>query len=136
MNPEDRSVDDIDAAMDRRWAKVHLAPDRKVLAQFLRDNGLQPQQIGAVLEFFTWVQQYYKVGHAFFRSVKDSQALDRLLKHQLLPLFDKNFRFSPDTLSAITDSARALQQKFQLIEAAPQVGGNPSENSEPSDEAL
>ncbi|WP_338834109.1 McrB family protein [Bradyrhizobium septentrionale] len=136
MNPEDRSVDDIDAAMDRRWAKVYLSPDRKILAQFLRNNGLQPPQIGAVLGFFAWIQQYYKVGHAFFRSVKDTHTLDRLLKHQLLPLFEKNFRFSPDTLGAITESARALQQKFQAVEAAPEVSGNPSEDSKPSNEAV
>ena len=69
--------------------------------------------------------------------MKDSQTLDRLLKHQLLPLFEKNFRFSPDTLSAITESARALQQKFQAVEpaAAPRVG-NPSESSEPSNETV
>jgi MoxR-like ATPase len=122
MNPEDRSVDDMDAAMDRRWAKLYLAPDRKVLSQFLRENKLQPSQIGAILDFFTWVQQHYKVGHAFFRSIKDPQALDRLLKHQLLPLFEKNFRFSPDTLSAITGSARALQEKFQAAETTASDG--------------
>jgi 5-methylcytosine-specific restriction protein B len=136
MNPEDRSVDDIDAAMDRRWAKVYLAPDRKVLAQFLRDNGLQPQQIGAVLEFFSWVQQYYRIGHAFFRSVKDSQTLDRLLKHQLLPLFEKNFRFSPDTLTAITESAKTLQQKFEVIGPAAKDTDVAPEGGEPSNEAL
>jgi 5-methylcytosine-specific restriction protein B len=29
MNPEDRSVDEIDAAMERRWAKVRIRPDAK-----------------------------------------------------------------------------------------------------------
>jgi 5-methylcytosine-specific restriction enzyme B len=117
MNPEDRSVDDIDAAMDRRWAKVYLSPDRAVLQQFLENNGLKGAAQGAILEFFVWIQRHYKVGHAFFRTVKDMPSLSRLLNNQLLPLFEKQFRFSPDTLSEIVDSVKALQEKFQVAVA-------------------
>jgi hypothetical protein len=96
----------------------------------LVENGLNPKDIGAVLEFFTWIQKYYKVGHAFFRSVKDAETLDRLLRHQLLPLFEKNFRFSPDTLSAIVESVSSLQGKFKSIEAD-KVEESPGDATQP-----
>lgn len=110
MNPEDRSVDDIDAAMDRRWAKVHLAPDREIVSQFLQANHVSDKTRGAILIFFVWIQKHYKLGHAFFKAVEDSASLSRLWEHQLLPLFQKNFRFSPDALADIA-SAGALMLK-------------------------
>jgi 5-methylcytosine-specific restriction protein B len=115
MNPEDRSVDDIDAAMDRRWAKIQLPPDRNVLLKFLKGNGLDGAALGAVLAFFTEVQKHYRLGHAFFRSVSGPLSFRRLCDHQLLPLFEKNFRFAPDTLNDLRSLATDAQMKLSAV---------------------
>jgi 5-methylcytosine-specific restriction protein B len=101
MNPEDRSVDEIDAAMDRRWAKVDLKPDAAKLRAFLELNGLQGEFIGPVLIFFSSVQEYIEIGHAFFRNVRDVSSLKRLWEHQLKHTVRKRFRFDPESLNAV-----------------------------------
>jgi len=104
MNPEDRSVDEIDAAMDRRWGKVYLEPSPDILNKFLIANNMAGPSRGAVVDFFMWVQQHYHLGHAFFRTVRDRSSLGRLWKNQLKFLFDKSFRYDRDTLKEIQDS--------------------------------
>lgn len=101
MNPEDRSVDEIDAAMDRRWGKIYLSPDPIVLESFLKKNGMQGSQRGAVVAFFKAVQKHYKLGHAFFRTTGDDVGLQRLWDNQLRFLFEKAFRYDPDTFKEI-----------------------------------
>lgn len=101
MNPDDRSVDEIDDAMDRRWAKVHLTPDVKKLRSFLQANKTPGPMIGAVVEFFFGVQEYIPLGHAFFRKVGTPQALQRLWDSQLVHIVQKKFRFDPNTRQAV-----------------------------------
>ncbi|MEK6299819.1 MAG: AAA family ATPase [Acidobacteriota bacterium] len=103
MNPEDRSVDELDAAMDRRWGKIYLAPDADVLNSFLTDNNVPKTMRGAVIDFFRWVQQHYHLGHAFFRTVGDQASLERLWNNQLRFLFEKAFRYDADTLNEIRE---------------------------------
>lgn len=102
MNPDDRSVDEIDDAMDRRWAKVHLSPDVKRLRSFLQTNKTPGPMIGAVIEFFNGIQEYVPIGHAFFRTVGTAQALQRLWDNQLQYVVQKKFRFDPDTRQTVS----------------------------------
>lgn len=101
MNPEDRSVDEIDAAMDRRWGKIYLAPDAGVLNSFLVKKNAPKFLRTAVIDFFQWVQPHYHLGHAFFRTVQDRASLERLWNNQLKFLFEKAFRYDTDTLNEI-----------------------------------
>ena len=71
MNPEDRSVEEIDAAMERRWAKIALKPDVSKLREFLATNGAPGGMFGPTIDFFNAVQKYLEIGHAFFRSARD-----------------------------------------------------------------
>lgn len=48
MNPEDRSVDEIDDAMDRRWAKIRLTPDSGKVRDFLRKSGMPGPAYGPI----------------------------------------------------------------------------------------
>lgn len=99
MNPDDRSVDELDAAMERRWAKVSMAPDKDTLRSFLSENGAENFVIGAATEFFIEIQNYVQVGHALFRTVRDKDSLTRLWETQLKHLVRKHLRFTPDALS-------------------------------------
>lgn len=101
MNPDDRSVDEIDAAMERRWAKIHLKPDVEKLRDFLTGNHIEGALLGAIVEFFVALQEHVEIGHAFFRTVKDPASLERLWERQLQYVVKKRFRFDPEAQAAI-----------------------------------
>lgn len=101
MNPDDRSVDEIDDAMDRRWGKITLKPDANKVRDFLVANGVEQPIIGPILQFFANLQKRVPVGHAFFRTVKDRPSLDRLWEMQLQYFMKKRFRFDPDGLAEV-----------------------------------
>jgi len=113
MNPEDRSVDDIDAAMDRRWGKVYLAPDVAVLRSFLTEGGMSPESMGQIADFFVWLQPHFKLGHAFFRTIRDNDSLKRLWNNQLQFTFGKAFKYDPETLKKISDRWAEMMQKLE-----------------------
>lgn len=130
MNPEDRSVDEIDAAMDRRWGKVHLSPDREVLHKFLAKNGLPGPQRGEILKFFDWIQRHYKLGHAFFRTVNSLPALERLWNNQLHFLFQRAFRYDVETLKEIVGQWRQMMDQNYKA-ASPVATEAPARAAEP-----
>jgi len=101
MNPEDRSVDEIDAAMERRWAKVKIPPSSDKLRDFLVGNEMKGPAFGPIVEFFDELQKHIELGHAFFRTVKGSPSLQRLWDTQLTFAIQKRFRFDPETQKSI-----------------------------------
>ncbi|UWS80785.1 AAA family ATPase [Phaeobacter sp. G2] len=101
MNPEDRSVDEIDAAMERRWAKVTLDPDSNKLRQFLTDNGMTGAQLGPIIKYFNDLQRHISIGHALFRTIRDTASLDRLWRTQLRHIVFKRFRFDEVSFKAV-----------------------------------
>jgi 5-methylcytosine-specific restriction protein B len=103
MNPEDRSVDEIDAAMERRWAKVTLEPNADKLRDFLEQNNLPNPMIGAIIPFFNSLQKHMQIGHAFFRNVKDRDGAARLWNNQLRHILHKRFRYDAETRKEIDD---------------------------------
>jgi len=101
MNPDDRSVDEIDDAMDRRWGKVTLEPSADKVRDFMLKNGAEGEFIAPVIQFFQALQKHAKVGHALFRSVKDAASLTRLWDTQLKYQMQKRFRFDPAGLGEV-----------------------------------
>ena len=93
MNPDDRSVDEIDDAMDRRWGKITLTPDASKVRDFIMGNEISNALIGPIIDFFVELQKRVPVGHAFFRSVKDQASMIRLWDTQLEYFVKKQFRF-------------------------------------------
>ena len=99
MNPMDRGVDEVDAAFERRFARVPMEPDVDLLREFLEvsemDTGLQER----VVRFFRWINDsergnpYGAVGHTFFLDASDEQDLQRVWDYQLRFLFDKAYQF-------------------------------------------
>ncbi|ABE39208.1 ATPase associated with various cellular activities, AAA_5 [Rhodopseudomonas palustris BisB5] len=130
MNPEDRSVDEIDAAMERRWAKVGLKPDVRKLRDFLVNNRADELMMGPTVDLFLGLQKHMEIGHAFFRTVKDPAGLSRLWNNQLSYVFRKRFRFDTETLGAVdaiwgTCEAALIAATPAADLAAPQVGTVP-----------
>lgn len=106
MNPMDRGVDEVDAALERRFAKIAMDPDRSELQRFLDENGMAEDLRNRVLTFFDHLQAhdnpYCKVGHAYFRAVGNEDELRRLWDHQLRFHMEKAFRLDHAGLRAVS----------------------------------
>lgn len=107
MNPLDRGVDEVDAAFERRFAKISMEPDAGVLAEFLDRGGVEDMLRRRLLAFFGKVNAQAKrnplsaVGHTFFIDVEDEQSLQRVWDYQLRFLFEKAYRLDPDGLGEV-----------------------------------
>ena len=102
MNPLDRGVDEVDAALDRRFAKIAMEPDDVLLANFLGDAGMDGALLQRILRFFREVNSmansnpFASLGHTYFIGVKDEDGLRRVWEHQLRFHFDKAFRIDAE----------------------------------------
>jgi 5-methylcytosine-specific restriction enzyme B len=87
MNPLDRGVDEVDAALDRRFAKIAMEPSAERLAALLDNNHLDEQLKNLVVRFFRFLltnpNERCRVGHAYFRAIRSQADLQRLWDHQL-----------------------------------------------------
>lgn len=103
MNPLDRGVDDVDAAFERRFAKIEMLPDTAVLRQRLESNGVDADLTTRLLAWFTKTNQRAKttpaaaVGHAYFWNVTDLDSLRDVWEYQLHYLIDRAFKYDHAT---------------------------------------
>ncbi len=103
MNPLDRGVDEVDAAFERRFAKIAMDPDRDLLADRLQTNGVPDYLRARVSNFFNKVNGYARtnpqgtIGHTYFWDVRDEATLRSLWEHQLRFLVEKAHRLNPET---------------------------------------
>jgi 5-methylcytosine-specific restriction protein B len=115
MNPLDRGIDEVDAAFERRFAKLPMDPDANLLRQFLEEAGLDTALIERVVEFFDHrlrdPNEHGRIGHAYFHGVGSAESLQRRWDYQLRFHFQKAFRLHPDEL-------RAVERGWQRIFAA------------------
>jgi 5-methylcytosine-specific restriction protein B len=129
MNPLDRGVDEVDAAFERRFAKIAMEPDSGVLDEFLDRAGVEETLRRRLRSFFGKVNAQAKrnplsaVGHTFFIDVEDEQSLRRVWKYQLRFLFEKAYRLDPDGLAEV-------QADWNRIFAPADNEGEPAEAEE------
>lgn len=101
MNPLDRGVDEVDAAFERRFAKIAMEPDRSILEEMLDANGVVDPIRRRLLAFFSRVNSQARnnpqaaIGHTFFSDVKDAISLRSVWDHQLRFLIEKAHRLDP-----------------------------------------
>ena len=102
MNPLDRGVDEVDAAFERRFAKIAMDPDPAMLVEFLDRAGVEETLQRRLRAFFGKVNAQAKrnplsaVGHTFFINAADEESLQRVWDYQLRFLFEKAYRLDPD----------------------------------------
>jgi 5-methylcytosine-specific restriction protein B len=107
MNPLDRGVDEVDAAFERRFAKIAMDPDPAILVEFLDRAGVEETLRRRLRAFFGKVNSQAKrnplsaVGHTFFINVEDEESLQRVWDYQLRFLFEKAYRLDPDGLAQV-----------------------------------
>lgn len=98
MNPFDRGVDEVDAAFERRFAKIAMDPDREILKEILSDNGVEDSLGENILSWFSRMNSAARsnpaasVGHAYFINVRDAASLGDLWNYQLRFLVERAFR--------------------------------------------
>lgn len=132
MNPLDRGVDEVDAAFERRFAKVAMDPDVSILESFLDDNGVTDPLRGRIIGFFRRVNghakanPYVAAGHTFFLNVSTPEDVRRLWDHQLRFLFEKAYRLEPEAYEEI-------EKGYARITEAPAPQGNGTEGGSASD---
>jgi 5-methylcytosine-specific restriction enzyme B len=103
MNPFDRGVDEVDAAFERRFAKITLEPDADLLDEFLSDNEMDDALKSRVIAWFRRVNGFAQknraaaVGHAYFSSASDESSLRDVWDYQLKYLVQRAFRRDENT---------------------------------------
>lgn len=107
MNPLDRGVDDVDAAFERRFAKIAMEPDIKFVEEYLDKNGVTDPMRKRILAFFGKANARARqnplalIGHTFFMEIVDEASLRQLWEHQLRFLFEKAYRLYPDGFNEV-----------------------------------
>ena len=108
MNPLDRGVDEVDAAFERRFAKIDMQPDRAALEDILRVNGLDTDLVRRLLAWFSRVNSSAThnpasaVGHAYFADAVDAESLRDVWDYQLQYLVARAFQYDPDGRADVT----------------------------------
>lgn len=103
MNPFDRGVDEVDAAFERRFAKISMDPDRDLLDEILTQNEMEGALKARVLGWFSAINGHAAknsaaaVGHAYFSSASDEDSLNDIWEYQLKYLVQRAFRRDENT---------------------------------------
>ena len=115
MNPMDRGVDEVDAALERRFAKIAMDPSTGMLETLLTQNGMDEALRGRVIQFFRFLQgnsnDRCKVGHAYFRAAADEDDLRRLWERQLKFHMAKAFPLNSDGYRSIEEEWKKIFPK-------------------------
>ena len=97
MNPWDRGVDELDIALERRFAHIDLPPDPIVLRRLLVNReGAEEAFADRIVGFFRKLQEQdtegVRVGHAYFLKCTDRQAAERVWAFRLRPSLQRACR--------------------------------------------
>jgi hypothetical protein len=103
MNPYDKSVADLDDAMERRFSRIAMDPSVELLKQFLGGAGATGRFVGKVIGLFKSVNEKspHGFGHAFFLGIGNEADLKRLWDHSLRFVFEKMFPFETEVKKQI-----------------------------------
>ena len=127
MNPWDRGVDEVDMALERRFAKIQMDPDAVLLNKILKSNGVQVDLAAKVETFFQFLTRhanpYCRLGHAYFLRVKDVESLERLWEFQLKPHFSRVLRLDQGALKAIEQAWSPVTARAQPAGGAREANG-------------
>ncbi|MCG6116150.1 MAG: AAA family ATPase [Mesorhizobium sp.] len=105
MNPWDKGVDELDIALERRFAQIDVPPSAKALREILERKDVDSAFIDRVVGFFEGVQQLddemVHLGHAYFGNCLDEDSARRAWNFRLYPFFKKACRLDKETLAEV-----------------------------------
>lgn len=105
MNPWDKGVDEMDVALERRFAQIDMPPSVAALRKILQGNGADGAFVDLVATFFDGVlkieEEAVHLGHAYFNNCLDETSARRVWDYRLLPFFRKACRLDRELLQRI-----------------------------------
>lgn len=133
MNPLDRGVDEVDAAFERRFAKVDMPPSRERLEEILDRNGFMDANVQRrLLGWFSKINARAAqtptaaVGHAYFADVVDPETLQDVWDYQLKYHVDRAFKYLPDTHTEMVNGWASIFEITVDNEEPVDVTGGPN----------
>lgn len=114
MNPFDRGVDEVDAAFERRFAKISMDPDAALLDEMLTNNGMDGALKTRVIAWFNRINGHANknpaaaVGHAYFSTASDESTLTDIWEYQLKYLVQRAFRRDENTQANLETAWRHI----------------------------
>ncbi|MEN5266784.1 AAA family ATPase [Stenotrophomonas sp. TWI587] len=133
MNPWDVSVDELDVALERRFAHIEVPPSTDELLGILDSNGANTETKELCSQLFTLLQassnSMMHLGHAYFSRVKDEASLERLWKFQIWPHIKRVTRLDASE-AARFDAAWTARKANRPAAAAPADEAAPTVESE------
>lgn len=122
MNPWDKGVDELDVALERRFAQIEVRPDPSALRRMLAARGASAEFVDRLVTFFESVQRLDEetvhLGHAYFANCVDEASSALAWEFRLLPFFGKACRLDREMLATI----KRLWMKVVPLAAAPMAG--------------
>ena len=124
MNPLDRGVDEVDAAFERRFAKVSMDPSRRILEQFLLSSAVDETLRTEVSNFFSALNRRaavtpaLAVGHAYFLDVVDLASLRRVWEYQLRHVVARAYTLDPGGAEEVLDLWEKMLARISPEQAA------------------
>lgn len=118
FNPFDRSVVELDDAMDRRFDRISLEPSVDRLREMLESGGAAPELVGKTIECFVELNKMSRhgIGHTLFMSIKNDETLRSLWQRKLRFILEKAFRFDSESMKKAT-------AQYSLLFTDPQNAG-------------
>ena len=113
MNPWDKGVDELDMALERRFAQVDLEPNADTLRRLLTDRRLltersvQTDFVERIVGFFEKLQEQQletvRLGHAYFLRCTDEDFAQSAWRLRLRPTLRRACRLEPTLFKRIED---------------------------------
>lgn len=89
LNDLDKTTYDLDFAFRRRFGQIEVTPDQNALEEVLRASGCNDEIFIRILRSAFWeIQTYYRLGHAYFKSVKDRETLKSAYRRVIRPTIE------------------------------------------------
>ena len=105
MNPWDKGVDEMDVALERRFAQIEVKPDADVLRRLLGEGGASEGFCDKVVGFFEELQRLelvtVRLGHAYFRRCVDRTSAEHVWRLRVRPTLGRACRLEPELLEII-----------------------------------
>lgn len=110
FNPYDKSVVELDDAMDRRFERLSFDPSADRLAALLQKHGVSTTLIEGTVKYFIELNKLSRhgIGHTLFMTVSDDASLRRLWNRKLRFILEKAFRFDPESRKLALDGYISL----------------------------
>lgn len=122
MNPWDRGVDDLDMALERRFAQIDLGPDVAVLRNVLQQAGADQDFTEALAKFFVQLNEErnerLRLGHAYFLKCINRQAARDVWALRILPTIIRAAGLDQASVARITAA-------WEVVVADPQPIAEP-----------